>query len=249
MVPPTQTPSPTPPPTETDTPSAQPLLKVQDQQTNGQTVAIQEVQIDKDGWLVIHPEKEGGGPKGSVTVATKQISGGMHLQNTALQLSEQLSESQTVYAMLHYEDPKDGEFTFPENGDPPVKKDGKPLVKPISLTVSGGTTTVTAEGSTFNPVRVEIDPGMSVKWTNDDAYGHDVTAEQFHNKAKDWTFQNNLPSAGSVSRTFDSEGVYEYYCTIHGRSQMCGAVLVGDVSLGKDLPCEGGDGGGGGYGY
>jgi hypothetical protein len=43
--------------------------------------------------------------------------------------------------MLHYDDPADGEFTFPEDGDPPVTADGGPVVKPFSLTVEGGGTT------------------------------------------------------------------------------------------------------------
>lgn len=254
MTPAMETDTPTARETATDTPTAtagtESMLAVSDQQVQGMAVQIDEVAIDSDGWLVIHPEADGGGPKGSVTIAEKQLSGGMHVQDTQVRLSKELAKDQTVYAMLHYDDPMDGEFTFPENGDPPVTNGGSPIVKPMALRVSGKMATVSAKNTAFAPKRLEIDPGTTVEWTNEDSYPHDVTAAQFHNKAESWDFAKQFPAGETVSRTFDSEGIYEYYCTIHGQGTMCGVVLVGDVSLSADLPCEsGGNGGGGDYNY
>lgn len=93
----------------------------------------------------------------------------------------------------------------------------------------------------FVPTRVSIAIGGTVTWENtatgyyDD---HTVTSARFHDKAKQWSMDQRFSGGETLSHTFDAEGVYEYYCTIHGKDTMCGAVLVGDVSLDKSLPCE-----------
>jgi len=117
-------------------------------------------------------------------------------------------------------------------------------------TQTAASTTVALSGFAFSPVRTTVEPGTTVRWVNEDGAGHDVTSAQFHDQATSWDYSESLSSGGSVSHTFESPGVYEYYCTIHGRSSMCGVILVGDASLAADLPCEsgyGGDEGGGGY--
>ena len=104
--------------------------------------------------------------------------------------------------------------------------------------------TVELVNTAFDPVRLSVAPGTKVEWVNKDSYGHDVTSAQFHDVAEQWDFSASLSSSGSTATyTFDSEGIYEYECTIHGSDTMCGVVLVGDVSLDEDLPCEGGGGG------
>ncbi|MFB6112483.1 MAG: plastocyanin/azurin family copper-binding protein [Halodesulfurarchaeum sp.] len=133
----------------------------------------------------------------------------------------------------------DGTFTFPASGDPPVTTNGNPIVKPFDVTITGRkSASVSAADTSFDPVRLSVEPGTTVTWSNTDPYGHDVTSAQFHDSATDWSFSRTLPPGGTVSHTFDSSGVYEYYCTVHGRSTMCGVVMVGDVSLEKSLPCE-----------
>lgn len=112
-----------------------PELSVRDQKTEGDSLIVPRAALDKAGWLVIHPEAENGGPNGKVTLATRQLQPGLYADVT-IELDESMSESQTVYAMLHYDDPADGEFTFPQNGDPAVKIDGSPAVKPFDVTVS-----------------------------------------------------------------------------------------------------------------
>jgi plastocyanin len=126
---------------------------------------------------------------------------------------------------------------------------------PTATPEPGQPTTVRLQGFAFDPIRASVDPGDTVRWVNEDAAGHDVTSARFHDAAESWDFSTELSGGASVSYTFDSPGVYEYACTIHGRSSMCGVILVGDASLSNALPCEsGGDGdddgnGGGDGGY
>ncbi|MEF8757141.1 MAG: plastocyanin/azurin family copper-binding protein, partial [Halobacteriales archaeon] len=82
--------------------------------------------------------------------------------------------------------------------------------------------TVALEGFAFNPVRTFVDPGTTVRWMNEDNAAHDVTSAQFHDAAESWDFSQGLSGGASASYTFESAGVYEYYCTINGRSSMCG---------------------------
>lgn len=94
-------------------------------------------------------------------------------------------------------------------------------------------------GSSFAPVRFEVPTGATVVWENEDSYGHTVVADRFHDVAEAWDFTSETLGANdTTSYTFESSGVYEYYCDIHGRSLMCGAILVGGATLEQDLPCE-----------
>ena len=112
-------------------------LSVSDQEVESRTVTVPDVAIDGTGWLVVHPEADGGGPNGKVVLAKRRLDAGLYADQT-LSLSSSISEDQTLYGMLHYDDPEDGEFTFPQSGDPPVKKDGSPVVKPFEVTMSMG---------------------------------------------------------------------------------------------------------------
>jgi len=116
-------------------------------------------------------------------------------------------------------------------------------VKSFAVTVST-TATVEIENIAFVPERLSIEPRTTVEWVNRDGYPHDVQSAQFHHTAASWNhYSGNLGEGDTSEFTFDAGGVYEYYCTTHGRRSMCGAVLVGDVSLDRTLPCEDGDGG------
>ena len=142
----------------------------------------------------------------------------------------------------------DGGTTAGESGDSPSGSGNASVAATVAMA-----------DVAFDPVRVSVDSGATVEWVNDDGFRHDVTAAQFHDSATDWGFAESLASGASTTYTFEDSGVYEYYCTIHGKGGMCGAVLVGDASLDASLPCEsggddggdasGGDGGYGGDGY
>jgi len=103
----------------------------------------------------------------------------------------------------------------------------------------------------FHPVRTSVEAGTTVTWTNEDSYGHTVAAATLTDGATQWSFETGtLNNGDTATHTFDQKGVYEYYCTIHGKDTMCGAILVGGASLDASLPCESGSSsgsGGGGY--
>jgi plastocyanin len=108
-----------------------------------------------------------------------------------------------------------------------------------TTTVPGPENVVTASSSEFDPIRLSVDPGTEVSWINEDPYTHTVDSEQFHDKAVEWEMSERMTAnGGQATHTFEEAGVYEYYCTVHGESEMAGAILVGDVSLDQPLPNE-----------
>lgn len=117
-----------------------------------------------------------------------------------------------------------------------------PSETPTPTATPAAVAEVQATGSnTFDPVRVSVEPGDTVRWTNTTSGtydSHTIVSAQFTDGAADWSMDVDLDGGEQVARTFDEAGIYEYFCDIHGEFQMCGVVLVGDVSLSADLPCE-----------
>lgn len=110
-------------------------------------------------------------------------------------------------------------------------------------TVEGDAATVTMVNTSFSPHELEVPTGTTVVWTNQDGHGHTIVDAQFHDSAESWSYDSgSVASGGQASYTFESAGIYEYYCDVHGQGTMCGVVLVGGTSLDQDLPCEGGGG-------
>lgn len=67
----------------------------------------------------------------------------------------------------------------------------------------------TSSTTPYQPLRIQVEEGTEVTWTNEDSVVHTVT--DVNN-----TFDSNIIAAGeSWSYTFDSEGMYNYYCTMH----------------------------------
>lgn len=109
------------------------------------------------------------------------------------------------------------------------------------------TRAVTMTGTDFNPREMSIQPGTTVEWVNEGSAGHTVEAASFTDGADSWSFESGTIGGGdSATHTFEEAGVYQYYCTVHGKSTMCGVVLVGGESMDGSLPCASGGGGGGG---
>lgn len=115
-----------------------------------------------------------------------------------------------------------------------------PTATPSQSTKSPSSDTpVDIEGSRFTPMRLSVPVGTRVEWTNRDSYSHDVTSAQLTDQGTAWDYYSGNMGEGAVAGyTFDTAGVYEYYCSIHGRSLMCGVVVVGDASHDATLPCE-----------
>lgn len=101
-----------------------------------------------------------------------------------------------------------------------------------------GEHTVMMQEGTFESVRLSVPTETSVIWRNDDTTDHRIVSVQFHDAAADWHFRSqSLHPGDTVVYTFDDDGVYEYFCRLHGNA-ICGAILVGETSLADPLPCE-----------
>ncbi|MDY7083335.1 MAG: PGF-CTERM sorting domain-containing protein [Halobacteria archaeon] len=100
-----------------DTPS----ITVEPQGTDGNSVTVPEATLNQSGWVVLHPKGLDGANPTQVLGKTKIEQG----TNTDVKVSfdSELTKNQSVYAMLHYDKPADGDFTFLSNRsqDPPVK--------------------------------------------------------------------------------------------------------------------------------
>ncbi len=79
-------------------------------------------------------------------------------------------------------------------------------------------TSVTLAGSRFTPATLTIERGKSVRWFNDDALPHTVTAGD-----RSWD-SGNLAPGTSFERRFDSVGSFAYICLYH--AWMTGTVEV-----------------------
>ena len=82
---------------------------------------------------------------------------------------------------------------------------------------------VALQSSCFNPTVIRVQPGEQVTWTNNDPTAHTVTGV-----AASWGDYDELNQGESVSYTFETSGVYPYFCLLH--PSMVGAVVVGDGS-------------------
>jgi halocyanin-like protein len=99
----------------------------------------------------------------------------------------------------------------------------------VSVTVGG-------EGNggpfAFAPAAIRISPGTEVvfRWVSDN---HNVLLEAQPDGA-DWGGHEPIENTGfEFSHTFETEGVYKYYCQPHLSLGMKGAIVVGDVDVGE----------------
>jgi len=110
-------------------PALSQMIMVGDQQA-GNTVTVEEVTLEADGFLVVHAMKDGK-PVVPASLGHIALKAGTH-KNVVIKLSEATKSGDTVLTMLHTDGGKMGTYEFP-NGDGPVKVDGKPVVKPAKV--------------------------------------------------------------------------------------------------------------------
>ena len=82
---------------------------------------------------------------------------------------------------------------------------------------------VVMRNTRFQPQEISVQPGTSVVWTNEDEFGHTVTAGTRDNPSGLFD-SGNVPSGGSFEFTFAEPGTYEYFCSFH--SGMRGTIVV-----------------------
>lgn len=93
----------------------------------------------------------------------------------------------------------------------------------------------------FSPTAVWVDPGTTItfEWASNT---HDVTVENQPEEAG-WAGHETIEDSGfSFEDTFETGGVYTYYCSPHLGQGMKGGVAVGD-DVPMTSPPSGGDGG------
>jgi halocyanin-like protein len=78
------------------------------------------------------------------------------------------------------------------------------------------------QGLAFGPAAVHVDNGATVIWEWTGQGGsHNVVAE-------DGTFDSGSPvGSGTYEYTFESDGIYNYFCSPHKGSGMLGSIVVG----------------------
>lgn len=145
--------TPTDEPTPSPTPSG--AFQVEDQVAED-AIVVTDISINEPGWIVIWPEAEDGGPAlpDSATerpIAQALVDAGDTAQAEAEPtgfsppLSEQVDGEETWYAVLHYDDPRDSDLTYP-NDDAVVERNGEMVMQAFNVTEPGsGTPTGTDE--------------------------------------------------------------------------------------------------------
>lgn len=122
--------------TTTEKPKAS--LSVEDQVVEDH-VTVTDVTINRPAWVAIWPEAEDGGPKFAESTTKNPIakayldtgtSGEVQAEpgKFASPLSQQLESESTWYAVMHYDKPRNQQFTYPD-GDEPIKLEGEMAVQ------------------------------------------------------------------------------------------------------------------------
>lgn len=109
-----------------------PYIEVDDTGAASGTVIIK-AGIDKPGWLVLHAVTLEGEPDTStVLAATPLAAAGVY---PGFEVTLPAEPARSYYAVLYYDDPADGEFTFTSGGtdDPPVKVDGSTVEEAFTV--------------------------------------------------------------------------------------------------------------------
>jgi hypothetical protein len=110
-------------------------IDVTDQDIEDESVVISGLVIDRPGWLVLYPATPDGTPDKTVVLAIAYLTTAGNYADINMPLATTITDEQTVFAVLHYDDPADKEFTFMPDGtdDPPVEVGGNALVKPFKV--------------------------------------------------------------------------------------------------------------------
>jgi plastocyanin len=79
----------------------------------------------------------------------------------------------------------------------------------------GKTTEVTMKDIQFDPESISVAKGTTVRWTNEDSVGHDVTKTGGAGVEFKSGEPGGITRGKSYERTFDTAGTVEYVCTVH----------------------------------
>ena len=129
-----------------------PDITVADQSASGRQVTIPQTVMAQDGWVVIHnSDADGNIVLPDIISEPMAVSAGT-TDNVVVTLTQDPTEGQKLFAMLHIDAETMGTYEFP-GPDAPVKVDDKVVVKPFVVSVPPTTMPVTGG-----------DAGSSLPW-------------------------------------------------------------------------------------
>jgi len=86
---------------------------------------------------------------------------------------------------------------------------------PSSSGGGGATVSVAMKNIAFQPKSVTVKKGGTVKWTNDDSVGHDVTKESGPGPKFKSGPAGGMQSGDTFEQKFPTAGTIKYECTVH----------------------------------
>ncbi len=85
-------------------------IDIESMQRNGNTLSFASIQIDTDGWLVIHPFQNGA-PNGDRVVGRTFLKAGLN-ESVSIEVPKGLESGEMMIVMLHKDSNANGEFDF-----------------------------------------------------------------------------------------------------------------------------------------
>ncbi len=141
--------------TDGDTPTGQSIVASDQAADPANEVVVDEVSSDGDGWIVIHEQNDAGDAPGAVIGNTAVTDGAS--TDVAVTLDRDIVDGETLYAMLHVDDPADGQYTFDGTQDQPedppaLDADGEIVVDPFTVSLpASNAPSVTVSDQTVDP--------------------------------------------------------------------------------------------------
>ncbi len=94
---------------------------------------------------------------------------------------------------------------------------------------AGSGPTCAQSNNCFDPNVINVTPGTTVEWKNNDKVSHTVTSGSPSDNQTGTIFDSSLIAAGKdFTFTFNNPGTYNYFCQVH--PWMTGQVIVGAAS-------------------
>ncbi len=199
--------------------TAQASLTVSSQSLVGDEIVVDNLYLDKPGYLVIH--KDADGKPGPVIGHSDLLSGEKNNSKVSIDASQAGTK---VFAMLHYDDDNDGVYGFPDE-DKPVTLEGNAIVKSIALTQQAPTPSPPSSGETkefkitiehsggYSPNKISVSKGDTVKIlaiSNQPSHEHGITIDAYNiNKA---VLKSSFADSDIIEFTADKSGAFEMYC-------------------------------------
>lgn len=112
------------------------LANISTQNVDGAAVTVPEASISgTEGWVAVYGEEYGGGQPAPEPVGHAPIQEGQNA-NVEVPLERAVEPEQTLYVVVHAEQPADGQFT-PAEGDPAVTENGDAVSSSFQAPASG----------------------------------------------------------------------------------------------------------------